>query len=94
MGMGLGGSGRVLYRYPTQPSQDPHLTIFLRLRPYPRPNEGISQVYDEVSQTGSRIGSRIDPESTHIDPPDDPPDRSRDASDDPHDPTSGTLWPE
>ena len=35
----------------TPPSTIPgsHITVNLRLRPYPRPNEGYFQVYDEVS---------------------------------------------
>ena len=34
-----GGAGRVLYRYPTSTIPGPVFSIFLRLRPYPRPNE-------------------------------------------------------
>ena len=43
--------------------KDPYL-VYLRLKAYPRPNEGLFGHLDEVSQIGSRIGSRM----TRIDP--------------------------
>ena len=51
--VGLGGwlggytgwVGGVLYRYPaSRPSQDPYL-VYLALRPYLRPNEGLFKIF-------------------------------------------------
>ena len=52
-----GWAGRVLYRYPALTLPGPIFNLFLRLEPYPRPNEGNSMTIDEVSEIGSRIGS-------------------------------------
>ena len=48
-------------------------SLFLRLRPYLRPNEAKYKVIDEVSQIGSRNGLRMTSELTRIDPPETPP---------------------
>ena len=44
----------------------PIFSIFLRLRAYPRPNEGKSEDIYEVSQIDLRIDPQIDPELTQI----------------------------
>ena len=48
-GGGYRVAGRVLYRYPPETIPGTHIELILRLRPYPWPNEGNSQVNDEVS---------------------------------------------
>ena len=55
-----GGYWEGLYRYPTGHPPGPIFMVFLKIRPYPRPNEGLFGVFNEVSQTGSKNGSRID----------------------------------
>ena len=60
VGVWLGGLGGVLYRYPARPIPGPVFNHILKVRPYPRPNEGLFRLFDEVSQIGSRIGPRID----------------------------------
>ena len=63
------GSGREgLYRYPTSTLPGPIFSIYLRLRPYPRPYEGYLRLNDEVSWDGSRIGSRMGPRMASDDP--------------------------
>ena len=57
------GTGWVVGGAIPVPTRYPYLPVFshiLALRPYPRPNEGISEVFHEVSE----IGSRNDPELT------------------------------
>ena len=48
-GMGLGGSGGVLYRYPGPATPGPIFSHILALEPYPRPNEGLFTGFHEVS---------------------------------------------
>ena len=50
--------------YPPRHLPGPIFNIYLRLKPYLRPNEGNSEVNDEVSQIGSRIDLRKGPELT------------------------------
>ena len=54
-GWGMGGYLGGLYRYPSQDHPRTHIYTIFSLRPYPRPNEGVSQLFDEVSKIGSRI---------------------------------------
>ena len=44
-----GWPGGVLYRYPGPALQNTHIQSYLRLGPYPRPNEGLLRYIDEVS---------------------------------------------
>ena len=44
------GPGEGYTGTPPGPSQGPIISHILSLRPYPRPNEGNSQVIDEVSE--------------------------------------------
>ena len=55
-GGGLGGPGGVLYRVPSRYPPRTGYIQYLVLRPYPRPNEGLSEASDEVSEIGSRKG--------------------------------------
>ena len=56
------GAGEGYTGYP--PVHHPRVpySVYLRLEPYLRPNEGYFQVSDEVSQIGSKNGSRMGPE--------------------------------
>ena len=49
-----GWAGGVLYRYPPTAIPGSHIELNLASEPYPRPNEGNSHVFDEVSQMGLR----------------------------------------
>ena len=55
-----GGPGGVLYRVPTRTLLGPIFSHILSLRAYPRPNEGKSEINDEVSEIESRIDLNID----------------------------------
>ena len=48
--MGLVGGSEGLYRYPPVPVPGPRFSHILEARPYPRPNEGKSEINDEVSE--------------------------------------------
>ena len=82
-GWGMEEGWEGLYRYPTRTLPVPIVSLFLRLEPYLRPNEGNSRHFHEVSEIGSRIDLNIDPEliqnDLNIDPPDRAPDWSRDV---------------
>ena len=54
------GPGGVLYRYPVPGSHIPIFSHILALRAYPRPNEGNSQLFSEVSQIDPQIDLRYD----------------------------------
>ena len=45
-------AGRVLYRYPATSHPRTHISHIPGLRPYPRPNEGNFETFNEVSQRG------------------------------------------
>ena len=53
------GTGRAI-PVPNQHPPGPIFNLFPGRRPYPRPNEGNSRGFHEVSQKGSRIDLRID----------------------------------
>ena len=72
MGM-TGWAGRGYTGTPPSTIPGSHITVYLRYKPYPRPNEGLLRCIDEVSQIGSRIGSQIASELTQNDPRIDPP---------------------
>ena len=61
-GWGLGGSVGGLYRYPGPASPRAIFSTILASGPYPRPNEGNSRVFHEVSQDGSRMGPDMGPD--------------------------------
>ena len=42
------------------PVPGPQYYTILKVRPYPRPNEGLSEGYDEVSQIWPQIDPQID----------------------------------
>ena len=95
-GEGLGGYLGGLYRYPARTSLISDIEVRTERYPYPRPNEGNSQLNDEVPQMGLRMGPDMASEWVQIWPPDDPQDTLPDwPPDDPqitHIPTSGTSW--
>ena len=54
-----GGWREGLYRVLPRPHPGTHIQSYSGLRPYLRPYEGNSRLFDEVSQTGSRIDSEL-----------------------------------
>ena len=77
--MGMEGGWGGLYRYPHQPIPGPIFSIYLALRAYPRPNEGNSMLFYEVSMRFPRMGLELTSFDLRIDPQIDLPDRSPDG---------------
>ena len=62
-GWGIAGGCREGYTgYPPGTVPGPVFNTILRLRPYPRPNEGNLRLIDEVSEIRVQIDLRMDPE--------------------------------
>ena len=73
------GTWEGLYRVPASTIPGPIINHILKAKAYPRPNEGFSEEYDEVSQMGLEWVLEWVPEWLQNDPPGPPPDRSPDG---------------
>ena len=63
----------MLYRYPPRTIPGSHIIHISKAKPYPRPNEGLFEYSDEVSQMGLGMGPEWVQNRPQNDPPGTPP---------------------